>query len=357
MKVLVTGCCGFVGSRLLLRMAKTLGDSAEFFGIDNLCRPGSERNRGRLQQAGVEFRHGDLRLESDLRHLPRMDWVIDASANPSILAGVDDTVSSRQIVEHNLISTINLLEFCKSVQAGFILISSSRVYSINSLAALKLERSGERFVLQEDAGSQPCVSPLGVTEAFSAEPPVSLYGTTKRASELLALEYGAAFDLPVWINRCGILAAAGQFGRADQGIVAYWLHSWFEQSPLKYLGFDGTGCQTRDCLHPTDLSDLLVKQMLDVSTDGNRVFNVSGSSQNAFSLSELSNWCSNRFGPHNVESDRTMRRFDIPWLLLDSSIARERWEWKPQMSLEDILSEVAEHAESHPNWLSATSGH
>jgi hypothetical protein len=58
--------------------------------------------------------------------------------------------------------------------------------------------------------------PLSVVESFIAEnfstaPPVSLYGVTKFAWEILALEYGEAFGLRVGINRCGMLAGAGQF--------------------------------------------------------------------------------------------------------------------------------------------------
>ena len=41
----------------------------------------------------------------------------------------------------------------------------------------------------------------------------------------LILEYGECFGFPVWINRCGVLAGAGQFGKADQGIFS--LDSFF----------------------------------------------------------------------------------------------------------------------------------
>ena len=40
----------------------------------------------------------------------------------------------------------------------------------------------------------------------------------KLASEALALEYHHSFSFPVWINRCGVIAGAGQFGTAEQGI-------------------------------------------------------------------------------------------------------------------------------------------
>jgi CDP-paratose 2-epimerase len=63
-----------------------------------------------------------------------------------------------------------------------------------------------------------------------------------------------AFDFPVHVNRCGVLAGAGQFGKADQGIFAFWVHSYRNKRPLKFIGFDGAGHQVRDCLHPSDLA-------------------------------------------------------------------------------------------------------
>ena len=104
----------------------------------------------------------------------------------------------------------------------------------------------------------------GVAESYSCAAPVSLYGATKVASEALALEYGAAFDFPVWVDRCGVLAGAGQFGRPDQGIFSFWLHSWCQRRPLAYIGFDGQGHQVRDLLHTDDLATLVQRQISDV---------------------------------------------------------------------------------------------
>ena len=36
---------------------------------------------------------------------------------------------------------------------------------------------------------------------------------------------------------------------------------------------------------------------------------------------------------------------------MDSRLAEETWGWRPTMSLEAILEEIAEHAEAHPRWL------
>ncbi len=178
-------------------------------GIDNLIRPGSEQNRRHLAKLGIQIVAGDIRVASDMEGLPPADWVIDAAANPSVLAGVDGKTSSRQLVEHNLVGTLNMLEYCRQHSAGFVLLSTSRVYSIAPLAKLDLTESDNAFQLSTNRPYPPGLSAAGVSEDFSIAPPVSLYGSTKIASEFLALEYGETFQFPVWINRCGVMAGAG----------------------------------------------------------------------------------------------------------------------------------------------------
>ena len=205
--------------------------------------------------------HADLRSPSDLEGIAPVDWIIDAAANPSVLAGVDGMTSSRQLIEHNLYGTVNLLELAKRHRAGFILLSTSRVYSVRSLADIPVVVKADRFEPDQSGGLPEGVSAHGIAENFSTTPPLSLYGSSKLASECLALEYGDTFEFPVWINRCGVLAGAGQFGRADQGIFSFWINAYLRRAPLKYIGFDGAGHQTRDCLHPRDLLSVLQKQL------------------------------------------------------------------------------------------------
>ena len=357
MNILLTGVCGFVGSTLARGLREALGSKVRLTGLDNFIRPGSETNRETLRALGVGLLHGDVRLSSDVDALPASDWVVDCAANPSVLAGVDGKSSSRQVVEHNLGGTLNLLEYCRRHGAGFLLLSTSRVYNVPLLANLPVVAAGERFRLEEGDARFPLppgVSPRGVDETFSTAPPVSLYGATKLASEHLALEYGATFGLPVWVNRCGVLAGAGQFGRADQGILAYWLNAWLRRQPLRYLGFGGGGRQVRDALHPRDLVGLLVQQMR-AGTDGGdlpRVVNLGGGPERAFSLAELSAWCRRHFGfDHPVAVDLTPRVFDIPWMVMDAALATSAWDWRPETSLDAILEEIAVHAEANPRWL------
>ena len=355
MKILITGICGFVGSSVARGLLERLPDAA-IWGIDNLSRRGSERNRGALEACGVQVRHGDTRLASDFEQLPAVDWVIDAAANPSILAGVDGKASSRQLVEHNLSGTVQTLEYCKTRAGGFVLLSSSRVYSIRDLLAIPLKEAGETFQLDDSKTAPAGVSRCGLTEAFSTEAPVSLYGATKLASEVLALEYGDTFGFPVWVNRCGVLAGAGQFGTAEQGIFSYWIHAHRARRPLRFSGFGCRGLQVRDALHPEDLTGLLTLQMRAPVEVSQRVFHAGGGAENSMSLAQLAQWCGQRFGPHPVSVDSAPRRFDAPWLVMDSRRAHDTFGWHPAKALPQILDEIAAHAEQNPQWLDVAGG-
>lgn len=414
MHILITGICGFAGSTI----ARALIEHCEgiaLTGFDNLSRKGSETNVEPLRKFGADVRIGDVRDRAFLETLPHADWILDCAANPSVLAGVDGS-GSRDLVDQNLYGTVNLLERCKTWGAGFTLLSTSRVYSIPPLANLPLRESPTRFdpdfQPQEAQKSQnqhaelstrqrapvanPGFSPLGVSESFSTAPPISLYGSTKLCSEWLAIEYGAAFGFPVWINRCGVLAGPGQFGKADQGIFSYWIHSWRAGRPLRYIGFNATGKQVRDCLHPRDIVPVLLKQMRQplaadpatrerpgfpkahdsqhqhtatplfdsvppVANSSQKIINLSGGISNSMSLLELSAWCADRLGPSHSEfhiSNSALgesRPFDIPWLVLDPTLALNTWDWRPSVPIHGILEEIALHAEANPDWLDVVS--
>ena len=243
--LLITGGCGFVGSRIAKSLLRG-GELSQQTGVappritvlDSFIRSGSERNRPILECLGVEVVEGDLRDRSLIDSLPACDWVIDCAANPSVLAGLSPQSSSLELVDHNLGGTIHLLEYCKRHRAGLVLVSTSRIYSAGRLSAIPHRVRDSKIDVDWSQvmsdGQFTGLTEAGIGESFSVEPPLSLYGTTKLASEWLAMEYANAFGFPVWIDRCGVLAGAGQFGKADQGIVAYWMHRYLYGHPLKF---------------------------------------------------------------------------------------------------------------------------
>jgi len=344
MRILITGVCGFLG-HTLARELPALLSGLEITGFDSLARAGSESNR---RTQGVRLIHGDMRCASDFESLPPVDWVIDAAAQPTVLGGVDGKSSSRQMVEHNLFGTVNLLEYCKRHRAGLTLLSTSRVCSIAALNALPLEVKGTRF---QPSGTAPGLTERGIAENFSTAAPASLYGSTKLASEALALEYGAAFSFPVSVIRCGVLAGAGQFGTAEQGIFSWWIHAWRARRPLRYIGYGGHGYQVRDALHPADLARLVATQITGAADDKPRLVHAGGGMERSLSLAELSAWCAGALGAHEVGHDETPRAFDVPWLVMDAALPGAAWHWRPEISLSSILEEIARHAADHPDWL------
>jgi CDP-paratose 2-epimerase len=352
MKILITGICGFVGSRLAAAL-QGLVANVEIAGIDNLLRPGSEGNRAKLAARGIRFVHGDVRMRSDMETLPACDWVIDAAANPSVLAGIDGKSNPRQLNEHNLAGTLNILEYCREKKAGLVLLSSSRVYSIRDLAWLPVIEHAGAFRLEDGQSLPDGVSRSGISEQFPVRQPISLYGATKLASEVMAIEYGATFQFPVWINRCGVLAGAGQFGTAEQGLFSFWLHAHAKRLPLRYIGFGGFGHQVRDAFHPEDLASLVAMQMKR-ETPADAIYNAGGGAENSVSIAQLTEWCDARFGRHAPTADPKPRPFDIPWVVMDSGRAAKDFGWTPKRTLPSILDEIAEHVAANPNWLSVS---
>lgn len=350
MKVLVTGACGFVGNALAACLLARV-EGLHLVGVDNLIRPGSETNRLRLEKMGVDFVHADLRSASDFEGLPACDWVIDAAANPSVLAGLSGAGASRRLFEHNLKTVGNVLEYCREHRAGLLLLSTSRVYSISALCAIPLRVEDCAFVLDPTYGLPNGLTANGIGVGFSTAPPLSLYGATKLASEIIAQEFSAAFDFPVWISRCGVLAGAGQFGTPAQGIFAYWINAHLRRRPLRYIGFEGTGAQSRDAFHPHDLAALLIAQMRDSRLDGQRIYTAGGGPANSMSLAQLTAWCDERFGRHVPVADHTPRAYDIPWMAMANDDATRDFGWQIEMPLPAILDEIACHAEVHPDWL------
>ncbi len=170
------------------------------------------------------------------------------------------------------------------------------------------------------------------------------------------------------------MAGAGQFGHPAQGIFAFWIHSFRENAPLKYLGFGGNGYQVRDCLHPKDLISLLQKQTNHMLSKGiPRVVNVSGGSQSGMSLAQLTRWCAGRYPTsttrealnRNIQHEgikgvatnpigSETRRFDIPWMVLDASLCHKTWDWTAATSVHEILEEIADHADANPEWLAVS---
>jgi CDP-paratose 2-epimerase len=338
MRVAIIGGAGFVGSSLAFAFRREHPDDA-IIAFDNLKRRGSEQNIDRFRKRGIDFVHGDVRSPEDLAALSgTFDVVVDAAAEPSVLAGLDG--SPTYVVSTNLVGTTHCLEFVRKRAGALVFLSTSRVYSIAPLKELALDESPTRFALaksQKNAG----VSSAGISEDFCVQLPRSLYGTTKLASELLVQEYAASLGVRAVINRCGVIAGPGQFGKVDQGVFTLWVAHHVFGKPLTYTGFGGTGKQVRDLLHPDDLYAAIMFQLSKLDRVSGETFNLGGGTESATSLLELTELCQKVTGRTvPVSGVPASSSVDIPLYISDCRKADRMLDWKPRRRVTDIVTDI-----------------
>ena len=346
MKLLITGGAGFVGSSLA-KLFKTNFSSSEIHVLDNLKRRGSEINLSEFKKLGIEFFHGDIRNFSDLEDLNQnYDFILEASAEPSVHAGTGGQ-SPKYLLDTNLNGTLNCLEFGRKNSGGMIFLSTSRVYSIPAIKKINLIENETRFDVS-DKQELNGISKKGISEEFPCVGAGfrSLYGTTKLASELFLEEYSQNFGYKTIINRCGVIAGKGQFGKTDQGVFTLWVARHFFKGSLSYTGFGGEGKQVRDLMHPSDLYNCIISQIEKSSKWNSEIFNLGGGDEGSVSLKEYTSICEEITGNKiTITKNPATANVDIPFYVSDSSKAKNRFGFEIKMKPKDIVLEIK-------NWIS-----
>jgi len=347
-KILVTGGAGFVGANLAIMLKFFFGKDCTVLSLDNLKRRGAELNLPRLKENGVEFLHGDIRLLHDFDEVGKIDLIIECSAEPSVLAGYDN--SPMYLMQTNLVGTINCLEFARVQKSDFIFLSTSRVYPLKIINEIQLTENESRFKIKQNQDIMG-VSSKGFSERLSLEGSRSLYGTTKLCSELIIQEYGEMYGIRAIINRCGVLTGPWQMGKVDQGVIAL---KHLYNGDLSYIGYGGTGKQVRDILHIKDLFDLLILQIEKIDDLNGQIFNVGGGNTSSVSLFELTKLCQEITGNRiNINSVPETRPADIPLYITDNSKVTKNTGWEPKTNpfkiIEDIYDWISNNRDSLRN--------
>jgi CDP-paratose 2-epimerase len=348
--VLVTGGAGFIGANVAVGLAARHADW-QLLAFDNLRRRGSELNLSRLKHAGVAFAHGDVRELDDLLQLGQIDAIVECSAEPSVMAGVDG--SPDYVVQTNLIGAYNCLELARRAQAQVVFLSTSRVYPVARLESLRYVERDTRFELTDD---QACAgaSSEGVAESFPLEGARTIYGATKLAAELLVAEYEASYGIQTVVDRCGVVAGPWQMGKIDQGVFTYWMLAHHFGRPLAYIGFGGAGKQVRDLLHVEDLLDLLDEQLGDPGRWAGATVNVGGGAGCSLSLRETTDLCREITGRTvDVRASGEDRPGDIPIYISDCARLHAMTGWRPRRGPAEILADIHAWIVDHESALGA----
>jgi len=224
MRILVTGCAGFIGSKVTEILAR---GGHEVIGVDNVNDAYDPRlKRWRLDQLravqGLTFREVDITHRAALHDAVRRQPV-QAVINLAARAGVRASLDNPGVYyETNVAGTLNLLELCRMQRIPkLVLASTSSLYG-----------NGER-PFRED---QPTDCPL------------SPYAASKKAAEVLAWTYHHLFALDVSVLR--YFTVYGPAGRPDMSIFRFirWIA---DGTPIVLFG---DGSQERDFTYIDDIA-------------------------------------------------------------------------------------------------------
>ncbi len=320
---------------MALHVRNALPDS-KIVCMDNLYRRGSELNLPRLRDGGVVFHWGDVRDPGAFPVGP-FDLIVECSAEPSVLAGL--TGGMNYLYHTNLTGLFHCLEKAREWESRLLFLSTSRVYPMKPLLEHPWREEETRFVWLD--GGVPGICSQGVGEELDMRGVRSFYGFTKYAAELLIEEYRAAHGLKAVVNRCGVIAGPWQFGKGDQGVVAFWTMAHHFGWPLSYIGFGGTGKQVRDFLHVEDLCALVVEQIRQFDLWDGWCGNVAGGLEYSVSLRELTEVCQIVTGRRNpVHAVKETRANDLRLFLGDCRTLYTRTTWRPCRGIHQLVAGI-----------------
>jgi len=231
-KILVTGSAGFIGFHLSKRLLEL---EPIVVGLDNLNDYYDvSLKKARLEQLKQEnlfsFHKIDLcdRCKiNELFTLCQFDIVVNLAAQ----AGVRHSLTNPYTyIDSNLVGFINIIECCrKSNVKHFIFASSSSVYGANT----KL--------------------PFSVYD--NVDQPISLYGATKKANELIAHTYSHLYNLPTTGLR--FFTVYGPWGRPDMALFLF-TKAILEGNPINVFN---NGQMKRDFTYIDDIVEVVVRVM------------------------------------------------------------------------------------------------
>jgi len=232
MQIVVTGAAGFIGSRVTQRLLDR-GDSV--LGFDNLndyYDPSLKRARLALLDGrpGFTFMQGDVADAAAVAQAfgaSRATHVVHLAAQAG--AGASITNPARTI-QSNMVGLGHVLEECRQRDVRHLVYaSSSSVYGLDRTLPFSPHQGGDH--------------------------PITMYGATKRANELMAHSYAHLFNLPCTGLR--FFTVYGPWGRPDM-VLSKFTGAMLRGQPIRVFNH---GRSTRDFTYIDDVAEAVVRAL------------------------------------------------------------------------------------------------
>lgn len=210
MKVLVTGCAGFIGSNLVLKLIQSERE-VDVLGLDSVndyydvrikefrlnAIDSAVQARPECKWRFVKGNIADKELVDSLFEEFRPDIVVNLAAQAGVRYSIDNPYV---YLESNLVGFFNILEACRHSYDGgrkgvdhLVYASSSSVYGSNTNMPYSTDDKVDN--------------------------PVSLYAATKKSNELMAHAYSKLYDIPSTGLR--FFTVYGPAGRPDMAYFQF----------------------------------------------------------------------------------------------------------------------------------------
>jgi CDP-paratose 2-epimerase len=337
MRFLITGGAGFIGSNTA---EKLLEDGNEVVLLDNLSRPGSEKNLAWLQSnyEQIPFYKMDVRDFEGVKEVFKKVGAIDVLLHFAAQVAVTTSVENpREDFEINAMGTLNVLEAVRELKLDpvFLYASTNKVYG--ELAHLGVVKEENRYRYLSLPNGVPETTPLDFH---------SPYGCSKGAADQYIHDYHRIYGLRSIVFRNSCIYGPRQFGVEDQGWLAWFVIAACLNRPITIYG---DGKQVRDVLFVDDLVQAMLMSIENQSRTQGEIFNIGGGRTNSLAVwSEFEPILAKLLG-HEIEvSYEDWRPGDQRLYISDISKAEEYFGWKPRVGIhegiERLFSWVKENA-------------
>ena len=310
MKILLTGCAGFIGSHTLDRL---LADGHHVIGLDNFD-PFYDRAlkaaniAAHADQSGFELLEADLADVETYQKLRSMvgkepvDAIIHLAAKAGVRPSIEDPVGYQRA---NVIATQNLLEFAKDEGIKqFVFASSSSVYGVNPNVPW--------------------------TEKHDVSGPISPYASTKVSCELLGHVYSHLYGIRFLGLR--FFTVYGPRQRPDLAINKF-VRLIEAGEPIPVFG---DGSTRRDYTFIEDIVEGIIES-LHYDKTPYEVINL-GNDQTV-TLSEMIKTIEEVVGKSAIIDRQSEQPGDVPQTWADVSKANKLFGYKPSTSFKDGVSQ------------------
>ncbi len=232
MNILVTGCAGFIGFHLCLKLLQS--SKIQVSGIDNLNNYYDvklKKNRLKILSKKTQFKFHKLSIDKDYKKIAllfkknKFDIVINLAAQAGVRFSIENP---KQYLDSNIIGFYNIIELsAKNKIKHLLFASTSSVYGNN-----------KNFPTDENQNT---------------DLPLSFYAASKKCNEVIAASFSNIYKLPCTGMR--FFTVYGPYGRPDMSLFKF-TDSILKSKKISLFNF---GKHVRDFTYIDDIVNSLIK--------------------------------------------------------------------------------------------------